>query len=257
MSESYTLGAASVAGQTSIQWSPGNIVIRTPTEGTRDEINSIAAACEAIGLPYTITPLEGPCARIESVITGTTSPTEDPVTEEFKFNTKGSVVPVEEHPTYVTNLQALITGWATIDESNVQLGLRTLADYHAGTDTADLDAGKLADIQDAGNGLIPFSRMILSGTKSYLRPDTAIVLIQKYQATAVFYPDQAGVGVVYTNSQLITALGIPTGISAKMKDGEWLCEEVDLDFQSDGTKVVTQTFRYSLTWDTDIYEHAP
>jgi hypothetical protein len=32
---------------------------------------------------------------------------------------------------------------------------------------------------------------------------------------------------------------------------------VELDYQSDGSKVVTQTFRYAVKWDDDLYTHAP
>lgn len=84
-----------------------------------------------------------------------------------------------------------------------------------------------------------------------------MVVVDTYQPTAAFVPDSATVGTVYTNSQLNTALGIPAAVYAKMPTGEWLAEEVDLDYQTDGTKVVTQTFRYAVKWDTDLYTHAP
>jgi hypothetical protein len=252
-----TNGATHGDGQSTVDWRPGNITIVTPTEGTRSYIDTLASSFEAANVPYRITPMEGPYARIESVITGSSTPTEDPITTEVRFSTKGSVVPVEEHPDYVSALEALITGWASVDENNVALGLKTLADYHGGTSTDDLDAAKLADIQEPTNGLVPFSRKILGGTKSYLRPEPMLIVVTTYQPSAAFVPDLAEVGVVYTNAQLDSGLGLSTAVEGALPSGQWLCDEVDLDFQSTGTKVVTQSFRYAIVWDSDLYEHAP
>ena len=257
MSDYTQRGDTTSTGQTSEQWSPSNWTITQPIEGLRSSIDTLAAVYRGSGIAYTITPLEGPSARLEVQYQGSTTPTEDPVTTQWKFSSKGTLVPIEEHPTFVESLETLITGWEAIDENNVNLGLRTLADYLVGTSTDDLDAGKLADIQDPGNGLVPFTRKILGGTKSYLRPEPVLVVVDTYQPTAAFVPDSATVGTVYTNSQLNTALGIPSAVYAKMPTGEWLAEEVDLDYQTDGTKVVTQTFRYAVKWDADLYTHAP
>lgn len=250
-------GATHGDGQSSVDWRPGNVTIVTPTEGTRTYIDSLAGTFEGLSIPYRITPLEGPYARIESIITGSATPTEDPITTEVKFSTKGSVVPIEEHPNYVAALEALIAIWAAVNETDVALGLKTVADYHAGTATDDLDATKLAAIQNPTNGLVPFSRKILGGTKSYLRPEPMLIVVTTYQPSAAFVPDLAEVGVVYTNAQLDSGLGLSTAVEGALPSGQWLCDEVDLDFQSTGTKVVTQSFRYAIVWDSDLYEHAP
>ena len=257
MSDYVQRGDLTVTGQTAEQWSPTNWSISQPIEGLRSSIDTLAAVYRGSGIAYTLTPLDGPNARLEVQYQGSVTPTEDPVSTQWKFSSKGTLVPIEEHPTYVTNLETLITGWATVDESNVALGLQTLGDYLGGTSTDDLDAGKLADIQDPGNGLVPFTRKIMGGTKSYLRPEPVLVVTATYQPTAAFIPDSAIVGTVYTNSQLSSALTIPALVLAKMPSGEWLAEEVELDYQSDGSKVVTQTFRYAVKWDDDLYTHAP
>lgn len=257
MSDYTQRGSTTVAGQTAEQWSPSNWTIMAPVEGLRTDIDLLAAVYRGSGISYSIIPLEGPSARLEVQYQGSVVPSESPVTTQWKFSSKGTLVPIEEHPTFVENLETLITGWATVDENNVALGLRTLGDYLGGTSTDDLDAGKLADIQEPTNGLVAFTRKIMGGTKSYLRPEPVLVVVSTYQPTAAFIPDSAIVGTVYTIAQLSTALGIPAGVYAKMPVGEWLAEEVDFDFQSDGTKVVTQTFRYAVVWDADLYEHAP
>lgn len=257
MSDYVQRGSTTVAGQTAEQWSPSNWTITAPVEGLRADIDSLASIYRGAGIAYTIMPMEGPSARLEVQYQGSVTPSESPVTTQWKFSSKGTLVPVEEHPTFVDNLDTLISGWAAIDENNVALGLRTLSEYLGGTSTDDLDAGKLADIQEPTNGLVAFTRKIMGGTKSYLRPEPVLVVVATYQPSAAFIPDSAIVGTVYTSSQLSTALGIPSGVYAKMPVGQWLAEEVDFDFQSDGTKVVTQTFRYALVWDTDLYVHAP
>jgi len=258
MSDYVQRGSGTVVGQTSEQYSPSNWTLTEPIEGLRADIDILAAAYRGTGVAYTITPLEGPSARLEVQYQGSISPTEDPITTQWKFQSKGTLVPVEEHPTFVGNLNTLIAGWEAVDENNVALGLRTLGDYLGGTSTDDLDAGKLADIQLPANGLVDFCRMIMGGTKSYLRPEPVLVVVRTYQPTAVYVPDTATVGTVYTNTQLSTALNtIPAAIYAKMPTGEWLAEEVELDYQTDGTKVVTMTFRYALVWDSALYVHAP
>jgi hypothetical protein len=246
-------GDATTTGQTAEQWSYGNWSIVQPIEGLRTSIDALAAVYRGAGVAYAITPLEGPSARLDVQYQGAITPTEDPVTTQWKFTTKGALVPVEEHPTFVNKLGLLIASWEAVDESNVALGLRTLSEYLGGTPTDDLDATKLAEIQDPANGLVPFCRKIMGGTKSYLRPEPMLVVVTTYQPTAAFIPDSATVGTVYTNAELDTALGIPTDVESKIPTGEWLAEEVDLDRQSDGTKVITQTFRYALVWDADLY----
>lgn len=256
MSDYVQRGDATTTGQTAEQWSPSNWTITQPIEGLRADIDALASVYRGSGIAYVITPLEGPSARLEVQYQGAVTPTEDPVSTQWKFTSKGTLVPIEEHPTFVANLDLLITGWESIDENNVALGLRTLSEYLSGTSTDDLDAGKLADIQVPTNGLVDFCRKIMAGTKSYLRPEPMLVVVATYQPTAAFVPDSATVGVVYTNAQLITALSIPAAVSAKMPSGEWIAEEVDMDYQSDGTKVVTQTFRYAVVWDGALYDHA-
>jgi len=258
MSDYKQRGDATTVGQTHEQYSPSNWTITEPIEGLRADIDILAATYRGTGVAYTITPLEGPSARLEVQYQGSTTPTEDPVTTQWKFSSKGTLVPIEEHPTFVESVEFLIDWWYTGGgENEVNLGLRTLGDYLGGTNTDDLDPVRLAEIQDPGYGLVPFTRKILGGTKSYLRPEPVLVVVDTYQPTAAFVPDSATVGTVYTNSQLNTALGIPAAVYAKMPTGEWLAEEVDLDYQTDGTKVVTQTFRYAVKWDTDLYTHAP
>lgn len=257
MSDYVQRGDATTTGQTAEQWSYGNWSIVQPIEGLRTSIDSLAAVYRGAGIAYTITPLEGPSARLDVQYQGAITPTESPITTQWKFTTKGALVPVEEHPTFVTKLGLLIAGWAAVNESDVALGLRTLSEYLGGTPTDDLDATKLAQIQNSANGLVPFCRKIMGGTKSYLRPEPILIVVTTYQPTAAFVPNSATVGTVYTNAQLDTALGIPTAVDGKIPTGQWMAEEVDYDFQSDGTKVVTQTFRYALVWDTDLYYHTP
>lgn len=256
MSDYVQRGSATVAVQTSEQWSPSNWTIMAPVEGLRGDIDALASIYRGSGISYTITPMDGPSARLEVQYQGSVVPSEDAVSTQWKFSSKGTLVPVEEHPDFVEALNTLITGWEAVNENNVALGLRTLGEYLGGTSTDDLDAAKLADIQEPLNGLVEFTRMIMGGTKSYLRPEPVLVVTSTYQPSAAFIPDTAVVGVVYTNSQLNTALGIPAGVYAKMKSGEWLAEEVELDYQSDGTKVVTQVFRYAVVWDSKLYDHA-
>lgn len=249
-------GNETVVGQSTVTWSPSAYQTTIPIEGTRAAIDVLADLYRAQGITCTITPLEGPSARLEITYTGAGgvgSETEAAIVTEWKFTTAGSVVPVEEHYDFVEALDAMKAAWASGGQEVVDLGLRTLQAYIAGTDPETLNAAALADIRLEANGLIRFIELILGGTKSFIRGDGVVQVQRRYQPTAQYYPNLAVVGTVYSNASLIAGLAMPSNVSARLPAGEWLCEHVEFDYSSDGSRVETQSFHYARTWNQTLY----
>lgn len=246
-------GSASVEQQSTVEWSPSAFRTVIPIVGSRGAIDTLAAAYQTAGLPYYITPLDGGDAKLEIIYQGEVGATEDPITTEWTFTTRGAVVPIEEHPDVLSAIATLKAGWS--GTADIYAGMRALKQYFAGEDPAGIDASKLSDIQ--GNAtIVAAAEKTVAGTTTYLRPEPVLAVVTRYQPTAAFVPNLADVGVVYTNAQLVTALGVPAAYSAKMPSGEWLAEEVEIGWAADGTKVVQQSFRFAVTWDSDLYTHA-
>lgn len=254
---SYTRnGEATVVQQSTVTFSPSSYQTVIPIEGTRADIDALAAAYQASGISCTVTPLEGPSARLEATFIGAGgigSETEAPIVTEWKFTTAGSVVPVEEHYDFVEALDAMKAAWAAGGQDVVDLGLRTLQAYIAGTDPDTLNAAALADIRLEANGMIRFVELILGGTKSFIRGDGVVQVQRRYQPTATYYPNLAVVGTVYSNASLVAGLDMPANVSSRLPTGEWLCEHVEFDYSSDGSRVETQSFHFARTWNTILY----
>ena len=248
-------GSTTVEQQSRIEWSPSNYRTVITTVGARASIETLAGLYQVAGTPYSITPLEGGDAMVEATYQGEITPTEDPITTEWTFTTRGAVVPIEEHPAVLSAVSSLISTWSGSGESTVYAGLRALKQYLDGEDISGIDSAKVTDIQ-ANATLVAASRKKIAGTTSYLRPEPVLAVIKRYQAGAAFVPNLADVGTVYTNAQLNTALSIPAAYYSEMPSGEWLAEEVEIGWAADGTKVAQQSFRYAVSWDSDLYTHA-
>lgn len=249
-------GDETVVGQSTVVWSPSSYQTTIPIEGERTAIDVLADFYRSSGITCTVTPLDGPSARLEITYTGSGgagSETEAPIVTEWKFTTAGSVVPVEEHYDFVEALDAMKAAWAAGGQDVVDLGLRTLQAYIAGTDPETLNAAALADIRLEANGLIRFVELVLGGTKSFIRGDGVVQVQRRYQPTAQYYPNLAVVGTVYSNASLISGLDMPENVSSRLPIGEWLCEHVEFDFASDGSRVESQSFHFARTWNQILY----
>ena len=189
-------------------------------------------------------PTDGPNARIEIEYTGSTTPTNDPITIDWTVATRAAQVPLEEHPNYKDAITAL-----------TRSQLITFRQMLDGSPDQDVDSTNLATIT-ADADLVELIVKFLAGVTSYLRPEPVLTVQYRYQATATPRPDMGRVGTVYEKSVLITALTIPLDIQGAMPAGEYLCEDVDWGAASDGSRVLTQTFRFATEWDPDLYTHA-
>lgn len=237
-------GAESAELQSLIQWAPQSYTTVRRFEGTRSYMESLAVSAQNSGLKYVLSPGDGPNATLDIEYSGSTTETENPISTEWSVTTRAAQVPIEEHDNYRASIAAL---------TRAQLiAFRQMLD---GAKDSEIESADLATII-ADADLVELISKYLGGVTSYLRPEPVLTVQYRYQATAAARPDMGNVGTVYEKSVLAAELNIPLDILAKMPEGEYLCEDVDWGAGSDGSRVLTQTFRFATQWDPDLYTHA-
>lgn len=204
--------------------------------GLRSDCETLAATYSSY--PKTIVQVgDSPLADITITLAGGSTPTDEPISIEWNRRTASIQLPLRQHPNYSAAIDALGPS-----------ELKTLNDILEGkTDPAD--------VSWVDSNIDAYIAKYLSGVREFFRPDPQFQYVAKYQAGSSFQPDQADVGVVYSKTTLSSELGIPSDIQAKLQDGEYLCEELDFDGASDGSRVLQMTFRYAVEWDADLYPH--
>lgn len=256
MSSFTSHGDATVVQQSSVTFGPAGWQTVIPIEGERSAIDALYALYQASGLTCSITPLAGPSARLEVTYIGSGgvgSETEAPIVTEWKLTTAGAVVPIEEHYDFVAAVDRMKLAYASQGQNAVDLALRTLKEYISGTDATTLTDGVVIYIQTPANGLIGFIELILGGTKSFQRGEPTVQVQRRYQPTASYYPSLAVVNTVYTTASMVAVIDPPDGLISKLPNGDWLCDHVEYDYSSDGSRVEMQSFKYAPTISTLLY----
>lgn len=212
--------------------------------GTHAAISTKSAESGVAGYPQQISQLgDSPLSELIVTYSGGSSIVETPVNEEHIWRCGVSQVPLTEHPNYSSTIAALGSS-AERDELRQTLsGTMTLADYIATTPDAALQ--ELATI------------VTEKGTDSYFRPDPIFVYRATYHRGAAFRPDFAQVGLVYSKAQVVSVTNAPTDVAAGLPSGEYLCEDLEFESASDGSRVLSMSFRYATEWDSRIYTSSP
>lgn len=225
--------------------------------GIRSDVESISALI-ADKIPFQITPESGtPYAVLTMEVPG------ENITTDYQFTVKSSQVPTIEHPAVVADLKSAI-------DTGKLLGIDEQYVYRAfawGFENPDEPWPKPLEMSDT-----TYNQIILDlpkhpaiiwswkkawlGIKSYYRPEPCLVIQTRYSPTVKELPTITDVGVVYDRDILIATFEIPTAIQDVMPTtGEWLCEDLDYGAASDGSRMASQTFRYAVKWDADLYLH--
>jgi hypothetical protein len=234
-------GATYSEEQSIVQWSPSAYSTIRRYKGTRSNIDTLAATAQSLNLSYVVSPDDGPTATLEVEYTGSTAATNDPISTEWNVSTRAAQVPIEEHTNYASDIAAL-------DRTEL-IAFRQMMN---GSLDSEVDPTSLATITAVAD-LVECISKNLAGVTSYLRPEVVLNLQYRYQAASTARPDMGRVGQVYSKSALITALSIPSDIQSAMPAGQYLCEDVDWGASSDGSRVLTQSFRHAVAWDADLY----
>lgn len=204
--------------------------------GLRSDCETLAATYASF--PKTIVQVgDSPLADITITLAGGSTPTDEPISIEWNRRTASMQLPLGQHQNYADAINAL--GPSELKSLNDILDRK-------------MDP---ADVSWVDPDIDAYVAKYLSGVREFFRPDPQFQYVAKYQAGSAFQPEQGDVGVVYSKSTLVSELGIPTDIAAKIQDGEYLCEELDFDGASDGSRVLQMTFRYAVEWDHDLYTH--
>ena len=213
------------------------------------------------GQKYAITPHEiGELATLTWTLatgpSGSTSQTDDPISTDWQIETPSEVVPLSEHPDWASE--------ASDFNTDDPLAYETFISYWADEiQKSDIGDAAWATIESDYPFLFEATKKKRRGVKGYYRGAPTLTVVDRYQRQAPNSADTAKVNVAYTRSTLITALQsrpsgdqMPSDVASNLVEGEWLCESVSRRTSSDGSREVTQTFRWAPKWDDDLYEHA-
>ena len=225
--------------------------------GIRSDLESISTLI-ANKIPWHLAPESGtPYATLSMEIPG------EDITTDYQFTAKSAQVPIIEHPVVVSDLKAAlgVTDVLGIDE---QYMYRAFAWGFENPDEPWPKPIELAQEQyteivseiELHPAMLWAWRKAWIGIKSYYRPEPCLTIQTRYSPTVVELPEITDVGVVYDRATLIDAFDIPEQIRAVMPtEGEWLCEDLDYGASSDGSRMASQTFRFAVKWDDDLYIH--
>lgn len=255
-------GVTTVEQQTGYNLGPegGQVVYRYV--GTRSGIDALVVSLGLASgrIPATVTPNDDGTATLD--ITYATGPggeitvTDDPLSTEYSFNTPSAMVPLTEHPLFLADYQALI------DEPGYGATFAKEYDQYYAGDIRTADISEELSIAIAPESFSEWLGIAYDykqkGITSYYRAEPVLTVIDRYQGSAEFAIDVAEVNEVWTLSALQTALAarinpMPSADRAKLKAGEYLCESIERNAASDGSRVVTQSFRWAPEWDGNIY----
>lgn len=249
-------GVTTVQQQTNYSVGPEGGQVTYRYIGTRDGIDAFvtSAGLAAGGVPHTVTGNDDGTASLD--ITYATGPggvitsTNNPISTEYSFETPSATVPLTEHPSFVTAYAGLSAD-AKDEFDLLYAGEITVATLDP---VAELEFDSNPDVW-----VVYYKKQ--RGVPSYYRGEPVLTVVDRYQGSAAFGIDLTVVNEVWTRSALIgwftsptrTINPMPTDVQGKLKVGEYLCESVSRNAASDGSRVVTQSFRWSHAWDSWIY----
>lgn len=249
-------GVTTVEQQTSYNLGPEGGQVVYKYVGTRAGIDALVVSLGLTSgrIPATVTPNDDGTATLD--ITYATGPggeitvTDDPLSTEYSFDTPAAVVPITEHPDFLEDYAALASDALRLEYDKLYAGDLT---YDAASSTL---ITALTASGTAWTGKV--YRWKQRGITSYFRGEPVLTVIDRYQGSAEFAIDTAEANEVWTLSALQTALStrlnpMPSADRAKLKAGEYLCDSIQRNAASDGSRVVTQSFRWAPAWDSDIY----
>lgn len=250
-------GVVTVAQQSNYSLGPqgGQVVYRY--KGTRAGIDALVVSLGLAtgGVEFQVTGDEDGTATLDITYAtgpgGSTTVSAAPISTEYSFETPSAVVPLTEHPEFLTDYAALASDALRKEFDQLYAGSLAYADITptlltALTYSTTLWTGKVYDYKQRG-------------ITSYYRGEPVLMAVDRYQGSAAFVVDTSDVNDVWTKSALVTALGsrttnpAPSDVTNMLKDGEYLCESVTRNAASDGSRVVTQSFRWAPAWDASIY----
>jgi hypothetical protein len=233
--------------------------------GLRSDMDALVFILGLVGsgLVWTLSPTSGPCAelRVQYPIgeDGSIESTTHPITTEWAISTPCAQVPKTEHPLFTDAYGALKTASESVADAynlifkgDYSWKDRNLASSSFDTVYTSLSADRQKYLK------LAYSDNIHGKTGVY-RGEPVLHVVDRYQGIAPYGINTATVNAVYTDTSLKTALRaravnkLPNDISSKIRSGEWLCESVEANASSDGSRVNTQTFRWAPQWDPEWY----
>lgn len=252
-----TTGTAIQELQSSIVATPTSYKVIRRFQGTRELIQAKLweFGLGATGGTFSITPTVGPYAELVielggDVASGSTAQTSSPISTEWSFDTGNAMVPMTEHPSFLSDFSAMsnpaILAWQDMYDGTVRR-----ADVSSAI-TAEFDAHPFV-------WTVYYSKQ--RGQSGYYRGEATLAVADRYQGSAPWGINTAALNKTYTKVALITGLKdrvnpMPSHIEAKIMDGSWLCDHVSVDATSDGMTIQRQGFRWAPAWDSNFYAAA-
>lgn len=242
-----SIEADGVSGSVTLKW-----------RGTRTELEAlvISSGLNTGGHKWSIEPDEAGLAVLTWTIAtgpnGDSTETDSPISTEWEITTPSEQVPLTEHE-----------DWGQIAdlEADDPLLAQTFMDFWADDATwADIGDSAKSTLENDYPFLYEAALAKREGVKGYFRGAPVLTVVDRYQRQAPFAQDTAEVNKVYSRDSLVTAFQsrasgqqMPTSISSKLKDGQYLCEAITRRASSDGANEVTQVFRWAPEWRAFLY----
>ena len=266
MSTTVNLGTDGLIRQAaSLDFGPRGFTWTTNNTGPFEDALALAVAYAGLGWSGTMQPVPGAgahkyqvTAKLETSDGSTSTPetANSPISTDWHWRTSAAQVPYTEHGDFYVQYQALIkrdpflaTAW-----DSVWRGVATSTEGFTDADRATLRAR------------YPYLFAIVykkeAGQSGFFRSEPSLEVVDRYQNFATYTLETEKLNKRYTSSQLIAKLKarrynkIPKQHSDRIIDGEWLMIDASDEIAGDGTRVITQAFRWSPVWDHDVYESA-
>ena len=265
MSDILTEGGTWVQMQSTVSAGLQKGSITRRWQGLREDMESLVDLLGVVdaGYDYSLSPTTGPCAELSVTyptgIDRTVIKPSSILTTEWQLQGHSAMVPKTEHPKAITAIDELTKKSATAAETFAQIYNGQIAWSNRG---ASYDASVALCSVTSQLVLTRLLRDKWHGRESVYRGEPVLVVVDRFTGIAPWGVDTANVNIVYKRDKLIGALRkrktnrIPNHIVAKIREGDWLCESVDVMSSSDGSRTNSQSFRWAPQWDTFWYDYA-